>query len=552
MKIRFSKLMTLVAVLFGGMLASCAPEEITRVPAKMSLENADEMGVATLTLSSRAETKSMSFEADGDWYIRIPKDCDWLTVSPASGTGNATVNFTSAAYDQLVPRTAKVAFVVDGVEQKAILEVTQLQQYVVTPTVLSSVVPKTGGEYTVDVATNGTFTVALDNEGKQWLEVVSVESNAVVFNAKPIDATVAKNRAKITFTCVEDEGVVAELNISQKNLEISLDAKTIRTAAHRGSGEIDVTLLNVNEWKIEADSWIKTEKKNGKIAFSFDRNPLSVTREGTISAICADSDEDADVKGVVKVYQQPGADLVDLVFNQDGTVNDASPRSLPTRQFSQAVASMNYYEEYASWGPTVNRTAGSTMLLAENPVWFCEYTSFMSNIEDNYTIEAIFSIAAAHNNKESKAFGATASGGFALMLGGTGDKTNSDGTKVTRNGSIEFIQHDGKGWNFGVTNVIPEPGKLYHVFGVWDGENLKCYIDGELKFSGKVTKFKHATRTPRTLGVAGNYYGEEKTDGTWNGTVVSARMYDNPLSAEDIAAKTAFAKASHPGCVIEK
>ena len=226
MKIRFSKLMTLVAVLFVGMFSSCAPEEITRVPAKMSLPGADELGVATLTLSSRAETKSMSFETDGDWYIRIPKDCDWLTASPAKGTGNATVNFTTTAYDQLVPRTTKVAFVVDGVEQKAQLEVTQLQQYVVTPTVLSSVVPKTGGEYTVDVATNGTFTVALDNEGKQWLEVVSVESNAVVFNAKPIDASVAKNRAKITFTCVEDEGVVAELNISQKNLEISLDAKT--------------------------------------------------------------------------------------------------------------------------------------------------------------------------------------------------------------------------------------------------------------------------------------------------------------------------------------
>ena len=62
MKIRFSKLMTLVAVLFGGMLASCAPEEITRVPAKMSLSNADEMGAAALTFSNRAETKEFSFK----------------------------------------------------------------------------------------------------------------------------------------------------------------------------------------------------------------------------------------------------------------------------------------------------------------------------------------------------------------------------------------------------------------------------------------------------------------------------------------------------------
>ena len=551
MKIRFSKLMTLVAVLFGGMLASCAPEEITRVPAKMSLSNADEMGVATLTLSSRVETKSMSFEADGDWYIRIPKDCDWLTVSPASGTGNATVNFTSAAYDQLVPRTTKVAFVVDGVEQKALLEVTQLQQYVVTPTVLSSVVPKTGGEYTVDVATNGTFTVALDEEGKQWLEVVSVESNAVVFNAKPIDASVAKNKAKITFTCVEDEGVVAELNISQKNLEISLDAKTIRTAAHRGSGEINVTLLNVNEWKIEADSWIKTEKKNGKIAFSFDRNPLSVTREGTISAICADSEEDADVKGVVKVYQQPGADLVDFVFDENAIATDASPLKNEIRSFTKKAV-MNYYEEYAAWGPTVSRGINKTLNLTDEAVWLCQYTSFEDRINDGYTMECIFSIPTAHTNAETKAFGATKGGGFAIMLGSTGDKTNTDGQKVTRNGSIEFIQHGNGNWNFGVTGVIPVPGQLYHVFGVWDGQTIKCYVDGELKCSFGVTKIQHATQTPHTLAVTGNYNGESTFNGSWNGTVVAARMYDNPLSAEDIAAKTAFAKASHPGCVIEK
>ena len=74
MKIRFFKL-ALAAVLLSGMI-SCVQEEPTRVPAKMDLENVDELGKATLTFSNRAETKTVNFTADGDWYIRVPKDCD--------------------------------------------------------------------------------------------------------------------------------------------------------------------------------------------------------------------------------------------------------------------------------------------------------------------------------------------------------------------------------------------------------------------------------------------------------------------------------------------
>ena len=122
MKISFSKLMLSFLIVGWSALSlcSCASEETTRVPAKMSLENADEMGLSTITFSNRSETKQVSFTADGDWYIRIPKDCDWLTVSPSTGTGNATVNFTTTVYDATSPRTAKVAFVCDNIEQKRI------------------------------------------------------------------------------------------------------------------------------------------------------------------------------------------------------------------------------------------------------------------------------------------------------------------------------------------------------------------------------------------------------------------------------------------------
>ena len=353
MKIRFFKL-ALAAVLLGGMI-SCVQEEPTRVPAKMDLENADELGASPLTFSNRAETKTVNFTADGDWYIRIPKECDWLTVSPKEGTGDAAVTFTSTLYEEDVPRSAKVYFVVDGIEQKDYLQVTQLQKFYLEPSVLSNVLPKTGGESVVSVNTNGTFTCEVTS-GSDWLSVVSQDRNEVVINAKAISENAVKNSAVLTFKCVEDAGLTATLNLSQKNLQITIDAKEIYTSAYRGSGEVGVKLLNVTNWKAESnDSWLKAERVGDKLAFEvLERNPLGVARVGSIAAVCTDSEEDSDVKGVIEVIQNPGADLIDFVFNQDGTAYDASPLNNPVQSQPEGAAYFDLCDAYGMWHSTAS------------------------------------------------------------------------------------------------------------------------------------------------------------------------------------------------------
>lgn len=540
MRISISKLMPVAALLLWSAmhLCSCGSEEIVRVPAKMNLENADETGMGFVTFSNRAETKQVSFTADGEWYIRIPKECDWLSVSPSSGNGDATVDFSTSTYDATSPRSVKVAFVCDNIEQKALLEVTQLQRFFLEPSILSNVLPKTGGEVTVDINTNGTFKCEIDQTGASWLSIVSQDDDKVVLNASPIAESAAKNKAELTFTCIEDPGVSATLELSQKNLTVSINAKEILSNGYAAEGDLDVTLLNVTNWTVESDQdWVKVSKNGGKIHFAVESNPSSSDRTAYISAICADSEEDKDVKGVVTLTQYAAADLIDFQFKEDGTAEDVSPLKNKVNSWTKGAA-MKYYEDFAAWGPTVSRTANKSYNKADYAFWECEYAAFDKRVNDGYTIESVFSIPAAHTNVETKAFGATQSGGFALMLGATGEKTNAgDGSKTTRDGSIEFIQHDNGNWNFAVSHIQPVPGQLYHVFGVWDGETIKCYVDGELKATVGVTGIKHKSGL-HCMGVAGNYSSEAKFNGSWNGTVVAARLYDTPLTAEQIKAKT--------------
>lgn len=542
MKIKFSRLTTLAVFLIGGALSlcSCGTEEAVRVPAKINLENADEMGLCAITFSNRQETKQLSFTADGNWYIRIPKDCDWLTVSPSSGTGDATVNFTTTIYDATSPRTTKVAFVCDNIEQKALLQVTQLQRFFLEPTILSNVLPKNGGEATVNINTNGTFKCEIDAAGSTWLSIVSQSDNKVVINASPISETVAKNRAELTFTCIEDSGVTAVLDLSQKNLGISIDAKEVLSNGYEAEGDLSLKLLNVTNWTPESDQpWVKVSRSGEKIHFTVEANPYSEDRTAHISAICADAEEDKDVKGVITLTQYAAADLMDFKFHEDGTAEDISPLKSKVNSWTTG-ATMNYYEDYAAWGPTVSRAINKNLEKAKNAFWECEYTAFDARIGDGYTIESVFSIPTEHTNAETKAFGATSGGGFALMLGNAKEATNAgDKSKAQRDGSIEFIQHGNGNWNFAVSHVRAVPGQLYHVFGVWDKETIKCYVDGELKATVGVTALKHKNG-PHYMGVAGNYNGDANFNGSWNGTVVVARLYDNPLTAEQIKAKTAL------------
>ncbi|MGM9740562.1 MAG: BACON domain-containing protein, partial [Candidatus Cryptobacteroides sp.] len=152
---------------------SCKEDPTVRVPAKMQLENQDATtGISTLNFRSAGSTQTFSIQAEGDWYVRHPKDVNWVTMSPSKGTGDAVLSVRVDSHDGEDPRSATFAFVCDGLEQKGLLKVTQAQKYYVEASVLSNVVSKSGGDITVTLKSNGTPTCTIDDSGSSWLQVV--------------------------------------------------------------------------------------------------------------------------------------------------------------------------------------------------------------------------------------------------------------------------------------------------------------------------------------------------------------------------------------------
>ncbi len=531
MKIRFFKL-ALAAVLLGGMI-SCVQEEPTRVPAKMDLENVDELGKATLTFSNRAETKTVNFTADGDWYIRVPKDCDWLTVSPKEGTaGDVAVNISTKLYEAEEARSATLAFVVDGVEQKATLAVTQLQKFFLEVTVDNPILGKTGGEFTFPVSTNGTYDVNIaigSTSEANWLTLVESGAKAVTFNAAAIQGK--RNDAVVTLTCKEDPSTSYEFTLSQKNLQLSFDHAEALFKGEVSSIDLPVTVLNIESWNATVDAdWCTVSTAAGKVVLTAKEENKDKVRTATVTIT---TPEDEEVKGSIAVTQYPAGvphpDLCNIVYDQNGVPTDISPKNSTVKYYpGNQTESINYYEQYKRYAPSFNATPGANLSASAMYGYYVDYTDWQTAFNDGYTIEAVFSIPKAHNNAESKAFGGTGSGGFAIMLGNT-----------SRGGSIEFIQHNGSAWCFGSTGIIPEPERFYHVIGVYDpsAKKIHTYVDGELIVSVACTGIKHMKTAAKKLCVGANYT-DAAGNGSWSGAVVVSRAYDAVMTPEQVKAAT--------------
>ncbi|MGM9741081.1 MAG: LamG-like jellyroll fold domain-containing protein, partial [Candidatus Cryptobacteroides sp.] len=391
-----------------------------------------------------------------------------------------------------------------------------------------------------------------------------VGAKEAVLRAAPIAASAAKNVASVTFSCEEDSDAQTVLDFTQKNLTIKLDVKEINasgTMADRYAieGDLDVITMNVNDWiPVSNADWLEASKTaDGKLHWKVAKNnPSCEVRSTELMAVCNDSPEDADVMGIVIVNQYPGADIIDFKFKEDGTAFDNSPNNNAFTSYAGdgTKVTYKYIEDYCSWAPSTTYGTENSAVEYKYGFWYTNYSSYKPLMEDGFTMEAIFSPNMAHNEtKEAKVFSTTQSGGFAIMLGASGAKTNPcDNVDVTRNGSIEFIMHKNGNWNFLVTNVMVEVGKFYHVIGVYDpaAETIKCYVDGELKFTTTGTGALKWPTGHSNFAVCGNTNGDTKMNGSANVTVPVARVYSDPLSTEEVALLTRLAKA--PGFEVVK
>lgn len=226
------------------------------------------------------------------------------------------------------------------------------------------------------------------------------------------------------------------------------------------------------------------------------------------------------------------ADLLDVVFQGDGTAYDISPSAMEITCINGPML-VNYYNELLGrYVAHFNHTPGAS---ASNGYYKINYSSrpeFLQKLKDGHSLEVFFSTQQKLTGEcEVKMFSGHEGGGTGFLM-----STSSWGNCLTflPNVSSNASSH----WCWAKSGVNPEPGRFYHAVGVWDKTEGKAYIyvDGELKGStSAVGSLKFPTNSAAHwlgIGADASPYGGQSA---WSGDVAIARVYDQVLTAEQVA-----------------
>ena len=231
--------------------------------------------------------------------------------------------------------------------------------------------------------------------------------------------------------------------------------------------------------------------------------------------------------GLAAVAQAPKADVLDIIFNDDGTVVDASAMANPVRVLGNPdikkspMYGMNVLcNEETQWG----KESFHTVRIPYND-------QLIGAIENGMTMEVMARPCfedGKFNQTWCNVFGCYQGGGFGIIING---------------GKWDFECVIGGGYKDATFGPVVD-GEWIHLVGVWDKETgeYKLYANGELAstvdgVSGDLS-LPNANGKDRFVGVGVDFEPNPvSTCGySFQGDIAIARIYDNPLTAEQVKA----------------
>lgn len=278
---------------------------------------------------------------------------------------------------------------------------------------------------------------------------------------------------------------------------------------------------NVYVFKDNAVMFHKPTKEIDRVALEEEKTKVSVRdTEGNVLYSAALEAIDSVVIG-----QKPVADLLDVVFREDGSATDLSPMANAIEAINNNGKLSTYYNE--AWGRYVARFDNEWAGDNADGYYKMDYsknTEFKNALADGHTLEMVImpDYEPSQIEQDTKPFSSHQGGGTGL------------GTEV--DGYYDIMIHTGGNWHSCNSHVASLPQVYRHVVGVWNKDEGKAriYVDGELKDEVDAAgDFKFPNADSNWFGIGGDP-NKNKADFAFRGDIVLARIHDAPLTQQDV------------------
>ncbi len=228
------------------------------------LAGASTLSVSTNTLnvaSANGSTASFNITSNINWTVA--SDQSWLTVNPANGSGNGTINVTAEANLTVSTRIATVTVSGTGVTSQTVT-VTQITG---EPTLSVSTnnlkMPATeGSTATFDVISNVSWLVASD---QSWLtpDIANGTGNGTVTLTAGKNESINERTATITVSATGTASQTVTVTQKEGEATLSVSTSTLDIEAAEGSIATFSVISNTN-WTVAIDqTWLTANPSSG-------------------------------------------------------------------------------------------------------------------------------------------------------------------------------------------------------------------------------------------------------------------------------------------------
>ena len=315
------------------------------------------------------------------------------------------------------------------------------------------------------------------------------------------------------------------------------------TIPYEGSTVV-FTVTTDGKWTYAIDQsktdWFTHPTVDGMtLAILIPENTVSRERSGVVRFI---SVSDPTLVEEFTITQEPGpvppeapkADLLDVVFHADGTAEDVSPLKNEVLSYPGTALTCYYHDVYKRIVTNYTHTPGQGS--RKDSYYRVDYytnETFKQGLDDGHTLEVVLRSNRNDGTKEYKPFSAHEAGGTGFLICKEGQGGHPACITFLPN-----VSTTGKStWRWAQSDVTPEPGRYYHVVGVWDktAEKAYIYVDGQLKGTADAPgELIHAKDGARWFALGGDS-AVGSMGNAWNGEVVLARVFDDALTGDQIA-----------------
>lgn len=300
------KILTLLAIALAA-LTSCKPEEEEISPSEVYLN----VYYDDIVFPSDGGEDSFEIESNGEWVIT--NDADWLTVEPSEGKGNGLITLTASASDVYDDRNTVIT--VRAGDKTETFTVTQKYAEALLVTKNKFDIPQEGGEFTVEVQSNISYDVLIDEDSQSWItEVPSSKALSTYTHTFSVADNPDTTKRDGCIEIIGSNGKTETVNVYQAQKDELVLSKSEETVPARG-GEVRVQLRSNVDYEViipEDVDWVERlqSDKADELVFNVKPNSETSAREVGITI----KDKNSDLSQIFTIIQTSGSIVLDETY----------------------------------------------------------------------------------------------------------------------------------------------------------------------------------------------------------------------------------------------